>query len=140
MLDEQVTEMLLDAEKCCRKLRTGEENSSPEVSIASEIWHMWRISLKVAKGETKHKRDLVIISEKTGVDVRDLKDFRTAKVNIERIRKGCLRMRIQQEAYKKISLKITNRLKLWHKEKTKGKCEKCSRKFLKCRMKVTEKL
>ena len=37
ILYEQVTEMLLDAEKCCRKLRTGEAHYYPEVSRASEI-------------------------------------------------------------------------------------------------------
>ena len=44
---------------------------------------MWRIELKVAKGETKCKRDLVIISEKTGVDVGDLKDVCTVKVKTD---------------------------------------------------------
>ena len=37
VLDEKVTETLLNAEKCCRKLSTGEVNYYPEVIRASEI-------------------------------------------------------------------------------------------------------
>ena len=70
----------------------------PEVSRASEIWHTWRIVLKVEKGETKHQRDLVIISDKTFIDIGDLKDVRTAKVKIDHSRKECLRLKMQQEA------------------------------------------
>ena len=101
------------------KLRKVEVNYSPEVSRASDIWHMCKIALKVAKIDTKYERYLAIFSEKTAVDVGDLKDFRTAKVNIDHRRKECLWLRIQQEAYSKRCLKKTNRLKLWNKEKTK---------------------
>ena len=96
--------------------------------------------VKSGKGETKHRRDLVIISDKTVVDIGDLKDDRTAKVKIDHIRKECLRLRMQQEAYRKSNLKKTNRLRLWHKEKTKRQCEKHSRKFGKLRIKATEKV
>ena len=41
MLDEQITDILLHAEKKCRKLRTGEVDYSPEVSEASERWYAW---------------------------------------------------------------------------------------------------
>ena len=36
ILDEQIVELLLYAEKKCRKLSTGEVEHSPEVSEASE--------------------------------------------------------------------------------------------------------
>ena len=53
--------------------------------------------VKVAKGDTKYKRDLVIMSEKTRVHVGDLKDIHTVKVKIDHRRKECLRLRIKQE-------------------------------------------
>ena len=39
-IDRQVTELLLHAEKVCRKLRMGEVDFSPEVSKAADTWHM----------------------------------------------------------------------------------------------------
>ena len=82
------------------------------------------IPLKVEKGETKCERDLVIISEKARVDAGDLNDICTVKVKIEHSRKEYLWLRMKQEAYRKRYLKNTNRLKLWHREKTKIQCEK----------------
>ena len=130
--------MLLNAEKHYRKLRTGEANYSPEVSRASETWCMWRIMLKGSKGETKHKLDLVIISEKTGSDIGDHIDVCTVKMKINHIRKEHLRTRTKQEAYRKKHLKSVNRLKLWHKEKTKRQHKKCSRICEHFRMSATE--
>jgi hypothetical protein len=39
ILDEQITDILLDTEKKCRKPRTGEVEYSPEISEASERWY-----------------------------------------------------------------------------------------------------
>ena len=39
-IDQQVTELLLHAEKECRKLRMGEVDFSPEVSNAADKWYL----------------------------------------------------------------------------------------------------
>ena len=39
-IDQQVTELLLHAEKDCRKLRTGKVDFSPEVSNAADKWYL----------------------------------------------------------------------------------------------------
>ena len=44
ILDEQVTDILLHAEKQYRKLRIEEVEYSPEVSAVAERWYTWRIA------------------------------------------------------------------------------------------------
>ena len=51
MLDKQVIEILLHAEKKCSKLRIREVEYSPEISNTAEKWHLQRIALKVAEGD-----------------------------------------------------------------------------------------
>ena len=59
MIDEQVTDTFLHTKKYCRKLRTDEVEYSPEVSKVAERWHVWRIVLKVSKGNFRYKKKLI---------------------------------------------------------------------------------
>lgn len=64
MLDEQITGILLHAKKKCRKLQTREVEFSPEVSEASELWHAWRIVLKVSQGDRTKTNELHCLANK----------------------------------------------------------------------------
>ena len=59
MIDKQVTDTLLHAEKYCRKLRTGDVEYLPEVNEVAERWYAWRIALKVSKGNFRYKKELM---------------------------------------------------------------------------------
>ena len=56
MIDEKVTEILLCAEKKCRKLQTGEVEYSSEVSETAEKWHAWRMALRISQGVRMNTR------------------------------------------------------------------------------------
>ena len=64
MIDEQITDSLMHAEKKCRKLRTGEVDCLPEVSKASEVWCTWRLELKVAEGKKHKQKELLRLMKK----------------------------------------------------------------------------
>ena len=62
----------------------------------------------MAKGETKHERDLVTVLENNGAYVEDLKEIHTVKVKIYHSRKENSRLSMKQEAYRKKCLKSNN--------------------------------
>ena len=110
MIDEQVTGVLLHAEKKCRKLRTGEVEYSPEVSEAAEKWYAWRMVLKAAQGARTNTRELHRLASKWNIDVSDLSNIWLLKMNVERSRREYLDLKAQQVAHRKKYLERTGRL------------------------------
>ena len=93
MIDEQITDILLHAEKKCRKLRTGEVEYSPEVSEASEKWYAWRMALKTVQGEWTNTRALHRLLAKWNIDTSNLHNIWSLKMNVERSRREYLELK-----------------------------------------------
>ena len=110
MLDEQVTDILLHAEKWCRKLRIEEVDYSSEVSKALERWYVQRLALKIAKGKRTNYKELNRLASKWNIDITNLNNIWSIKINIERSRRDYLDLKIQQEACRRKYLKTTERL------------------------------
>ena len=88
-------DILLYTEKKYRKLRTGEVEYSPEISKASERWYIWRVALKVSKGERKNTRELHHLASKWKMDILDLCNTWAIKINVERSRREYLALKAQ---------------------------------------------
>ena len=68
---------------------------------AAETWCTWIIALKVAEGNTRRERELVRVSQKLNVVVEDHGNIWSIKVNVERSREDCLKIRAVQEKHRK---------------------------------------
>ena len=140
MIDEQITETLLHAEKLCRKLRMGEVDYSPEMSKASEVWYTWRLALKVAEGEKHRKKELSQLVKKWRIEIDDMRNKWSIKMNIERSRKEYLDIKDQQALLRKRYLEDTGRTAQWKKEKQKRQFKRCNSTFGKQKMKSINKV
>lgn len=135
MIDEQVTDILLHAEKKCRQLRTGEVEYSPEVSEAAEKWYVWRMVLKAAQGARTKTRQLNRLASKWNIDISDLHNIWSIKMNVERSRREYLDLKAQQVVYRRRYLERTGRLAKWKKESRKRQYKRCNSTFGKRKMK-----
>ena len=135
MIDEQITEILLHAEKKCRKLRTGEVEYSPEVSEASEKWYAWRMALKIAQGERTNTRAIHRLLAKWNIDTSNLHNIWSLKMNVERSRREYLELKAQHVAYRKKYLERTGRRAKWKKESQKRQFKRCNQTFGKRKLK-----
>ena len=135
MIDEQVTEILLHAEKKCRKLRTGEVECSPEVSEAAEKWCTWRMTLRAAQGVRTNTRELNRLASKWNIDVSNLGNIWSLKMNVEQARREHVDLKAQQAVLRRKHLERTGRLAKWKKESRKRQCKRCNSTFGKKKMK-----
>lgn len=140
MIDEQVTETLLHAEKKCRKFRMGEVDYSPEVSKASEVWCAWRLALKVAEGAEHKRKELSHLARKWKININDLRDRWSIKMSIERSRREYLDIKVQQTKLRKTYLEDAGRIAQWKKEEQKRQFKRCNSTFGKQRMKSINKV
>ena len=92
-IDQQVTELLLHAEKDCRKLRTGEVDFSPEVSTAADKWYLWRVALKVALGKYSLLPELKCICSKLRVSLPSLNNVPFIKSNVEQCKAAHIKLK-----------------------------------------------
>ena len=135
MIDEQVTDILLHAEKKCRKLRTGEVEYSPEVSEAAEKWYAWRMMLKAAQGGRTNTRELNRLASKWNIDTSNLNNIWSLKMNVERSRREYLVLKAQQAVHRRKYLERTGRLAKWKRESRKRQYKRCNSTFGKKKMK-----
>ena len=140
MLDEQITGILLHAEKKRRKLRTGEVEFSPEVSKASERSHAWRIALKVSQGDRTKTNELHRLANKWNMDVSNLRNTWSLKMNIEHSRRECLDLKAQQVAYRRKHLEGAGRLSKWKKEIKKKQLKRCNITFGKRKLQAIKRV
>ena len=134
-IDEQVTDILLHAEKRCRKLRTGEVEYSPEVSEAAEKWYAWRLALKTKQGTHTNTRELQRLANKWNIDLNHQENIWSLKMNVERSRREYLELKAQHEIHRRRYLERTGRLAKWNKESRKRQYKRCNTTFGKRKMK-----
>ena len=79
--------MLINAEKKCRKFRTGEVAYSPETAKAGKIWYFWKLLLKHKLNERKIFIELINLSIEL-----DIEDF--ISISVENIKKNVTTSRI----------------------------------------------
>ena len=72
MSDEQVTSLLLYAEKECKKIRIGKVDFSLEVSKAIEIWYFQRVALKIVQRRVINCRELCRLATKLNISACNL--------------------------------------------------------------------
>ena len=139
MIDEQITDSLIYAEKKCKKLRTGEVGHSSEVSKASEVWCTWRLALKVAEGQMHKQKELMRLIKKWGIENVDIDNKWSIKMNIERSRREYLNIKVKQASLQKNYLETTGRKSQWKKENLKKQFKRCNNVFGKQKMKFINK-
>ena len=135
LIDEQVTDILLHAEKKCRKLRTGEVEYSPEVSEATEKWYAWKLTLKTAQGMRTNTRELQRLATKWNIDMNHWENVWSLKMNVERSGRECLELKAQHEIHRRRYVERMGRLAKWNKESQKRQYRRRNSAFSKRRMK-----
>ena len=93
LLDEQVIDILLNAKKKYRKLRTGEVDYLPEISRVAEIQYMQRVALKVAKGQSYYKREAISLSKRMSIDLGDLSNIDEIQLKVVESKRVYLQLR-----------------------------------------------
>ena len=84
---------------------------------------MWRIALKVAKGQNCYRREAISLSNRIGIDLDNPSNIEKMQSKVAESRKAHLQLRTQQEALKKKYLEDTGRHEQWHKEQMKYQYE-----------------
>ena len=118
----------------------GEVDYSPEVSKAAERQYTWRIALKVSNGESMRRRELTRLANKWNMDISDLNNKQSIKMNIERSRREYLNLRAQQEALRRKYLETTGRIMQQKREKQKRQFKCCNNTFGKCKLKAINRV
>ena len=125
-IDQQVTELLLHAEKRCRRLRTGEVDFSPEVSRAADLWYLWRTALRVAKGKFSLLPGLKRLCRKIGVEMPSLSNIPLLKHNVDRFKSEYLMLKGAHMHHRKQYLLRTQRTSVWHQEQRRKQYARCN--------------
>ena len=74
------------------------------------------------------------------MDISDLNNKWSIKMNIERSRREYLNLRAQQEALRRKYLEITGRITQWKREKQKRQFKYCNHTFGKCKLKAINRV
>ena len=139
-IDRQVTELLLHAEKVCRKLRMGEVDFSPEVSRAADEWYMWRVAIKVAVGKYSLLPELKRICRKTGVSLPNLTNVPFLRSYVDQHRAVCVKLKRAHVLHRKQFLLRTRRKSIWQQEQRKRQYTRCKAVFGKRQMRAIDRV
>ena len=83
------------------------------------MWCTWRLALKVAEGEEHKRKELSQLARRWKIDINDLRNKWSTKMNIERSRRECLDIKVQQAKLRRKYLEDAGRIAQWKKERHK---------------------
>ena len=59
------------------------------------MWHAWRLALKVIEGKTQKEKELSHLARKQGLEMTDMRNEWSIKMNIEKSRREHLKEKVQ---------------------------------------------
>lgn len=93
-IDSLTTDLLLHAEKKCRKFRTGNANYSPATSLAEKKWCFWKLLLKHKLRERNSCAELINFTEILAITEFFTLSVETIKKNMLDSKHDCLRHKL----------------------------------------------